>query len=339
MILPEVKTSAAGLFNMLYSSVESTLLITSIRLEVFDYLVTPKTAEQLAEAIETDPVSTNYLLNALVSCALLEKENGYFKNTITSRTFLLKNQPTSLGEAFLMQSGMRDMMISDLYNMVKKGPDSTPKDTSDQSEEKWGRFASAMANCARAGTAQQMAEVVSKMPEFPEFKKMLDLGGGPGIFGLAIVSSHPDMRGVIFDRKPSTKVAAKFIDEYQMQDRMEVLAGDYNQDPIGKGYDLIWASSTLNFAQQNLQPVVKKIYNALNPNGVFINLSEGLTHEATQPHFFVLCTMAWSIQNHPLRAFNQGEIAEEMIKAGFRSVRSQTVDTGWGPMDLDIARK
>jgi hypothetical protein len=84
---------------------------------------------------------------------------------------------------------------------------------------------------------------------------------------------------------------------------------------------------------------VEKIYNALNPGGVFVNLSEGLTHEGTQPAVFVLGTMAWSMQNHPMGAFHQGEIAEEMLKAGFRSVRSRTLQTYWGPMDMDIARK
>ena len=67
--------------------------------------------------------------------------------------------------------------------------------------------------------------------------------------------------------------------------------------------------------------------------------SEGLPHASTQPGFYVLCTMAWSMHNRPLKAFDQGVIAREMIEAGFKSVRSRTLDTNWGPMDMDIARK
>jgi hypothetical protein len=37
--------------------------------------------------------------------------------------------------------------------------------------------------------------------------------------------------------------------------------------------------------------------------------------------------------------FTQGEICRAMLRSGFRSVRSQTVETPWGEMDLDIARK
>lgn len=339
MSLPEVHLSSARLYQMMFSAVEEKLLTTSIRLEVYERLQNPMSAAQLAEALRSDPLNTEYFLNGLAACGLLEKRRGLYKNTPLAQTFLVKDMPTYLGEGFLVQSGMREMMASDLYKLVKQGTDPKASRELGRDEKKWGRFAKIMANNARSGVAQLMAELVSELPEFASFEKMLDLGGGPGIFGIAMVAKHPSMRGVVFDRKPSTEVAEKYIAEYQLQDRMEVLAGDYNEDPIGKGYDLIWASSTLNFAQPKLGLVIKKIFNALSPGGVFINLSEGLTHEGTQPAFFVLCTMAWSMHNPPLRAFDQGEIAEEMLKAGFKSVRSRTLDTGWGPMDMDIARK
>jgi len=38
-------------------------------------------------------------------------------------------------------------------------------------------------------------------------------------------------------------------------------------------------------------------------------------------------------------SFSQGEIADSMIRVGFRSVRSRTMDTPMGEMDLDVGRK
>ena len=164
------------------------------------------------------------------------------------------------------------------------------------------------------------------------------MGGGPGIYGIAMVAKHPTMKAVIFDRQPVTDVAKKFIHEYRMEDRIDVLAGDYNLDSIGEDYDLIWASATLNFARENMDSVMKKIYDALNSEGVFINFSEGLTDEGTKPDCHVLWSMCWSMTG-PVTVFDQGFIADAMLKAGFRSVRSRTLSTGWGPMDIDIARK
>ncbi len=167
---------------------------------------------------------------------------------------------------------------------------------------------------------------------------MLDLGGGPGIFCIAIVAKSPKMTGVVFDRAPVAKQAKRFIREYEMENRIKTLPGDYNRDSIGEGYDLIWASSTLNFARNNMEAVMEKIRDALNPKGVFVNLSEGLTDGGTRPDFYVLNTMGWAMTT-PIKAFEQGFIAEAMVEAGFASVKSRTLNTGWGPMDLDIARK
>jgi len=167
---------------------------------------------------------------------------------------------------------------------------------------------------------------------------MLDLGGGPGLFAIAMVAKHLSMRGVVFDRQPVVEVARRFIREYEMEERMDVLAGDYNVDSIGNGYDLIWASSTLNSARENMDLVMRKIYGALNPGGMFINLSEGLTDEGTKPDFYALCTIGWAMSS-AIKAFDQGFIGDAMLKAGFKSVRSRTLSTAWGPMDIDIARK
>lgn len=68
------------------------------------------------------------------------------------------------------------------------------------------------------------------------------------------------------------------------------------------------------------------------------HLSEGLTDEVTKPDFHVLWSMGWAMTG-PVTAFDQGFIADAMLKAGFRSVRSRTLSTAYGPMDLDIARK
>ena len=37
--------------------------------------------------------------------------------------------------------------------------------------------------------------------------------------------------------------------------------------------------------------------------------------------------------------FDQGFIADSMLRVGFRSVRSRTQEMAMGPMDLDIGRK
>ena len=38
-------------------------------------------------------------------------------------------------------------------------------------------------------------------------------------------------------------------------------------------------------------------------------------------------------------AFDQGYVSESMVKAGFKTTHSRTIESFMGPMELDIARK
>jgi SAM-dependent methyltransferase len=336
--LPEMNESFNELYRMLIAPIKSKLLLTGIELKVFSHLSEPKSAEAVAEAISTHPENTRLFLDGLAASDLVLKKNGLYQNVPSTQAFLVDSSPTFIGQMFSQMGQMWDLSLNNLSKLLKEGAPPLSSQADMGSEEMWSQYAISLASHEAAGPAQEAVDIISKLPEFPSFKKMLDLGGGPGIIGVAIVASHPNMRGVIFDRPAIIKVAETFIKEHKMEDRMEVLGGDYNHDPIGKGYDLIWASNALNFARHDIDSLMKKIYDALNPSGVFISSQEGLTHERTKPDHIVLGMMSMSLIGQDM-CFDQGEIADAMLRVGFKSVRSRTLDTDWGPMDLDIGRK
>ena len=336
--LPEVEVSFEGLYRMLIAPIRSRLLLTGIELKVFNHLSEPRSAEAVAEAIGAHTVNTRLFLDGLVASDLVVKKKGLYQNTPVTQTFLVEGSPTFLGEMFTFTTQLGHVALNDLPKLVKEGPPPPSPEADMSGEEMMLQFALSMANNERSGPAQQVVEIVSGLPEFPSFKKMLDLGGGPGLIGIAIVASHPSMKGVIFDKPAMVKVAETFIVEYEMEDRMEVLGGDYLQDSIGEGYDLIWASATLNFGKDNMDALMKKIYDALNLGGVFISFSDGLTHERTKPGIMVLSWMPMMLMGQDM-SLDQGFIADSVLRVGFNSVRSRTLDTSMGPMDLDIGRK
>jgi predicted O-methyltransferase YrrM len=336
--LPLLDVDCTDLLGSLYAPIRYKLLIAAIELKVFNELSEPVSAEAVAQAIAAHPGNTVLFLDVLVTCDFLEKKNSLYWNTPVAQAFLVESSPTYLGTFLVRSSQMILTGLGDLPALVKKGPPPLSSDADMASEEMWAQFAVPMANYARSGAAQQVVEVISALPEFPSFNRMLDLGGGPGIYGIAIVAAHPDMKGVIFDQPTVVKVAEAFIKEYGLQDRMDVTGGDYFHDSIGGGYDLIWACATLNFYKDDLDSLMQKIYSALNPGGVFASLQDGLTDERTKPGEIVLGAISYALMGQDMR-FDQGFIADSMLYAGFKSVRSRTILTPGGPMDLDIGRK
>ena len=337
--LPEVNVDFEDLYRMLVAPIRSKLMLTGIELKVFNHLGESRSAESVVEVIGTHPENTRLFLDGLAASDLVTKKNGLYQNTSVTQAFLVEDRPTFLGPLFAFTDKQWfHASLKDLPKLVKEGPPPPSPEANMGTEEMWAQVVKSIANNQRAGRAQQAVEIVSELPEFPSFRKMLDLGGNAGIHGIAIVASHPSMKGVIFDRPAIIKVAETFIIEYEMEDRMEVLSGDFSHDSIGERYDLIWACAALNYVRADLDSFTKKIYDALNPDGVFISFQEGLSHDRTKPHIHVLGNLSTALmgQDHD---FDQGEIADSMLHVGFKSVRSRTLDTPMGPMDLDIGMK
>ncbi len=332
----EVGLSFKPLYELLSYPFYTKLLYTGIELKVFNYLTKFDTADAVAQAIDTHPENTRYFLNALVAIDLLIKKNGQYKNAPIVQKFLVEGVPIYLGKFLTSTSAWYSPVLENMTELIKNGPLQNMEMNPNLSDI-WAQNARDGANYQRAGASQLIAGIISKLPEFPSFKKMLDLGGGAGLHGLCIVDAHPSMKGVIFDQPSVVKVAEDFIKEYGMEDRMEVKGGNYMTKSIGEGYDLIFASSTLNFAKHNLNKLFKKIFNALNPGGIFIAFQDGLTDEQTKPASLTLGFLGMTLMGQDF-SFSQGEIADAMIRTGFKSVQSRTIDYLFD-MDMDIARK
>jgi hypothetical protein len=334
--LPEVTLSFEELTKMLIAPIRSKLLLTGIELKVFNALSEPTTAETVAKTMSTHPSNTRVFLDSLAAINLLKKQNGQYRNSPLAQAFLVETSPTFLGRliTFIKPD---DKFIQNLPKLVKEGPP-PPPEKHPFSTEALAKGVLLMADTERAGYAQKVAKLVSALPEFPSFRKLLDLGGGPGLTGMSIVDAHPTMNGVIFDLPPVVKLTKKFIQEYDMERRMKILGGDFNRDPIGKGYDCVVACNSLQFAKA-IDSVVKKIYDALNSGGVFISLyAFGQTHERTKPESTVLSLLPMALMGQE-SSVDQGYIANSMLRIGFKSVRSRTLHTAYLSMELDIARK
>ena len=175
--LPTVNASFRELYRLLLGPIRSKLLLTGIELKVFNHLSEPKSANTVAEAIGAHPVNTRLFLDGLAASDLVVKRKGLYQNTPVTQTFLVEGSPTFLGQMFTLQSQMWYASLNDLPKLVKEGPPAPSPEKDIGSEEMWSQYAAFMANYERASVAQRAVEIVSGLPEFPSFRKMLDLGG------------------------------------------------------------------------------------------------------------------------------------------------------------------
>ena len=334
---PTIHHSWAGIYHFLKMKVEGAVLVTAIRCRVFDCLTEPVGSPYVAESLNLHSGNTELILNALVGMDILTKRNGLFANTGMGNEFLITSSPAYLGTFFCRVHDWYESSRSpaQIQALLINGPGDQAGRFDDANWVAFTREASAYQYC---GPAQEVAAIVRALPEFPRMNKMIDLGGGAGFYAMAIVSAHTTMKGIVFDLPSVVDISREFIREYDAGDRVSVMAGDYRVDSVGDDYDLIFASGTLYFAKSHLNEIVRKIYDALNPGGVFISVHNEVSHERTKPGDHICDFLFYELSGMDM-IFPKGMIAETMVQCGFKSTRSLTIESDLGPLDIDIGRK
>ena len=99
---------------------------------------------------------------------------------------------------------------------------------------------------ALAGRAKNVAPALAANLSTAGAYTLLDLGGGTGIYSIALVQKNPQLRAVVFDRPEVLKVAAEMATEYGVTDRVQLSPGDMFVDPLPTGCDLVLLSNILH---------------------------------------------------------------------------------------------
>lgn len=336
--MPVVNLNFKPLQDLLLKKSEANILLAGLELKIFSNLATYHSAEEIAENLHMHTKNTNLFLNALVACDLICKYEELFWNSPIANEFLVEGKETYLGDYLLSCDPWYTISPELLCRFVREGPSASESQVEMRSGEFWEMQTRGSINYQRSGMAQIIVDLVSSIPEYEHFSKILDLGCGPGLYGIALILDHPDLQGVLFDQPPVATVAKRNAEDYGVSDRITVISGDYLNDPIGEGYDLILASMTLNFALGSFDSLMNKIFDALNPGGVFVVMSDGRTHDGTKPENMVIPMLLVELMGQDI-AINEDYIANAMLDAGFYKVRSKPVQTPVGEVECTIGKK
>lgn len=275
---PEVEADL--LFKLLDSSIkglrECRLIATALELGVFEALKVPLSAETLAKKLGCSPVLMPHFCDALHDLGLLDrfKEGEYWEKTDPqkkenesdvylvselSATYLLKTSPFS--QQHYLAERLRNIELwARLPQILRNGPEIVEKGPF------FGEIIQCMAENACCGVLQETVKIAMENIDFKNVKKMLDLGGGHGLYAIAFAKLNENLQAFVFDLPSVTEKTKHFIEKYGASN-VDVIPGDFFKDEIGGGYDLIFSSFNPGGKVPSLIP---KIAEALNPGGIFI---------------------------------------------------------------------
>jgi len=308
---------------------KANILFAAVDYSIFDLLSKPKTADNVSEEIKTDPYLTEKFLNALVALNFIHKIENQYLNTKLAETFLVRKSPFYQGTLFEMKKrGLTDWQrISDALKNggIKTGTEN--KSSIDRT------FIIGHAEMAITGVMQRAVDVISALPEFKRAKKLLDLGGGHGLYSIAFSQLKPDLEVVLFDLPHVTEIAKEYLEQYGMSNKIKFIAGDFTEDDIGNGYDIVFASDV------TISGILKKVYDALNENGVLIYRRWTINDDRTSPLTSVLFDFMLTMMRSEHRVYTLGEYIHLLEAAGFSIAQILDISSPQDPTKIIVAKK
>lgn len=129
-----------------------------------------------------------------------------------------------------------------------------------------------------AGRARNVAPHLARKYPLDGVKRLLDVGGGSGIYAVAYLEAHPLLRAVVWDRPEVLKVAREMAESFGVADRLETVPGDMFADPVPTDCDVALVSNILHdWDIPECRTLVRRLADALPPGGrllihdVFLN--------------------------------------------------------------------
>ncbi|MCW4023678.1 MAG: acetylserotonin O-methyltransferase [Candidatus Bathyarchaeota archaeon] len=246
---------------------------------IFEYTVAPKTYQEIATQFGYHEIMTQMFCDALSDIGLLSKKDDKYVNSSLTRVYL--NHSSSR----YMQNTLKDMKInaqiwSQLPTLLKYGPIVKEKNMFSD-----GRILR-IAEWSEAGSVCSVMDVVTKTLNINRWTRLLDVGGGHGLYSIAFAALNPQLDAFVFDQPIVTPLTREYINAYKAQ-KVHVISGDFNVDSIGQGYDAIFSS----FNQTCNDPkFIPQFVDALNPDGDLI-----VRRHKDNPKGDAMQTLDWNI--------------------------------------------
>jgi hypothetical protein len=208
-----------------------------------------------------NPEMIPLLCDVLCECGFLVMNEKKYSNTKLTNTYLVSDSP------FSQLNYLNDMersiaMWEKLDEIITNGPVIVDK------QSFFGdRVIHSMAENARCGMLQEVVDTIMENIDFDSARKMVDLGGGHGLYSIALTGQNENLKAFVFDLPQVTEHTKKYAEKYGT-DQVDVIPGNFFTDEIGTEYDIVFSSLNPGGKVPDLIP---KIVSALKTGGVFVN--------------------------------------------------------------------
>lgn len=292
---------------------ESLLLHQAFKTGVFDALAdAPKNAETVARVIGSDPDRVILLLDAQAALGLIEKRGDTYINSEVAQTFLSSRSKFYQGDLLDLQLSPERCRQWERIADWLKGEEIrcwNHRETFNPS------FVRAMAQAALGHKGfKETILAIANHSCFQSAERLLDLGGGHGLYAIALKQLKPELEVIVFDLPQVEQVTQEYSRHYNAE--VIFMAGDFHENELPAEQDIVLAFDI--FYPSQTEKVLRKVYRSLKPGGYLFTKHWFLDNSRTSPKRAALFALQMRLANPMSYVYSLQEMEEMLVKIGYQ---------------------
>ncbi len=307
-------------------------------LDLFTWLAQhPSSEAAICDHFGTHARPTDVMLTLFAAMGLIEARDGVFHLTPVAREHLVSTSPWFIGPYF---AALRERPIcKDFVDVLRTDrvarwaglPDRADWHHAMNDAAFAGQFTAAM---DARGTF--LSTALAKTVDLRGAARVLDVGGGSGIFSCALVAANPHLHATVMEVPPVDGVAVKAIESRGLSHRIAVHAADMFDGAWPTDCDVHVLSNVVHdWPRSTVRELLRRSFVALAPGGMVILHDAFLNAEKNGP-LPVAEYSALLMHSTRGRCYSVRECQEFLEASGFREIDYRTTAADRGRM---VARK
>ncbi len=236
----------------------------------------PSSPRDIAKSALVNGVFIKNILIALEDMGLLKSNEDRYFLTEPAETFLLKESPLYQGDLILSAGSYKSQWNNLIAALLhQKGPVKSPQEL-DEFQIK------TLAQQSIRGDVQKVVKEIASYPGFQEAECLLDVGGSPGLYSIALCQENNKLIARILEQDPVVQLTSSFVRRYGMENRIKVEncgTGNFKENGSREEFDIVLISNFLYKYPREIGEILENVSQILNPSGILV-----LNHRFINPN-------------------------------------------------------
>lgn len=309
-----LKNDMDQLMDTALSFRESAALFGAVKLDLFDRIGPDwTTVNEVADGEDLDGLTR--LCRVLSGLDLIKWDDGRLRNTEGTEQLL-----TSRGDVDLRPILRHFTELYEIWGGLDEAIGADQSYEFDRGDEE--QFSESFTEAMEARAYFAKDELVGVIGDRLDGGRLLDLGGGSGVFARALLNHDRRATGVVADRPEPLAVADRYIRDSNLADRLETRELDlFEDDEYGTDFDMVLVSAILHiFGPDDARLILNRVYSALAPDGIVVVRDYVVDDEDSNSLDALLFNMLMYLVTEQGQTYTHNQLRSMLKEAGFSSL-------------------